>query len=89
MSNWTLIDNMGSVKMFYETETETFEARVIQGGNGLWTAYVYKTTKGRKKKKGTGCIAGKVILAEVMKPQAGTKELARIWAEEIWTRIAP
>lgn len=87
MSEWISADEYGSIKMVLETEHETFDARIHQGGNGLWTAYVYRTTKGRKKKVGIGQIAGKVIFHEMMKPQSKTIEEAKIWAEEIWTEI--
>jgi hypothetical protein len=86
LGEWREIE-YGGLKMRAETGLEWREATVIQGGNDLWTAYVHQQKLGRKKLKGEGRVAGKMVAAEMMKPQTKTKDEARIWAEEVWMRL--
>jgi hypothetical protein len=61
-------------------------ASVVQGGNGLWTPYVFQTTKGRKKKIGQGRIAGKTATS-YWPGQQKTREEAIALCERKWHEL--
>lgn len=70
--------------MFLETKKQWREARVIQGGNNLWTATVQQC--GRIfLKNGQESKNPKTILFEARDPQAHTLEDAKKWCEEVWS----
>lgn len=62
------------------------EASVVQGGNGLWTPFVYQTAKGRKKKLGQGRIAGKTVTG-YWPGQQKTREQAIALCERKWHEL--
>lgn len=63
------------------------EAAVHQGGNGLWTAWVIKTERGRPRKRGGGFCAGKTLDFK-MPPQMATRQLAKEWCDSEWRRMS-
>jgi hypothetical protein len=66
------------------------EARVVQGGNGLWTPWVHKARVGRPKKRGRGRAAGTTLASEGHpQSQTKTRDEAVRWAEETWMRLRP
>jgi hypothetical protein len=64
------------------------EARVVQGGNGLWTPWVHKARLGRPKKKGRGMVASTTLASEGHpQSQTKTRDEAVRWAQETWMRL--
>lgn len=82
---WNEIE-YGGLQLLAETGVEWREAKVIQGGNGLWTAYVNQGKRGKIRANGKR-YAGKGAILEMMRPQTETKDEAKIWAEEMWMRM--
>lgn len=62
------------------------EASVVQGGNKLWTPYVFQTAKGRKKKLGQGRIAGK-LFTSYFPSQQKTREAAIALCQQKWKEL--
>lgn len=85
MTAWKDI-GLGCIESEYRQGETVRQAKVIQGGNNLWTAYVVQSQLGRVRKNGSGRIAGKTVHFEVLKPQAKTRQEAKEWAEAAWTR---
>lgn len=62
------------------------EAAVFQGGNGLWTLFVYQTAKGPNRKRGSGRIGGKSV-ASYCPEQQKTREQAIALCENKWHEL--
>ena len=65
-------------------EELSVEATVCLGGNGLWSAWIAKTKRGRFKKRGVGRIAGKSMKFEMMRPQTKGVNEAQRWVTSNW-----
>ncbi len=84
--HWQPLGKDGSMSMEYELGEYVIAARVILGGNGRWTTYVYLSLLGRPKKSGKGRIVGKVLRHE-MPSQFSVRGDAFKWANKMWAEV--
>lgn len=86
MSTWEPIED-GGVRREEWFGGERQYCQVVLGGNGLWSAWVERTRRGRTKKKGRGYCAAKTIRFDMMKPQRKIRADALNWAADAWDRL--